>query len=83
MKYRYLIKLLLGILFIILLVFTGIRLFSTLTEFMIDMFTGAEVPDSGYENELVTPEPLPTMPDYMADDSFYDNAGSVDFNEMQ
>ena len=28
-----------------------------------------------------TPEPLPTMPEYMEDDSFYDNASDMDYTE--
>jgi len=81
MKYRFIIKLVLGLLLIIFLVFTAYKLIDALTGFVIDAVLGDRTLESSYENELVTREPMPTMPDYMNDDSFYDNAGSVDFGD--
>ena len=79
MNYRLVIKILMGLLLVAALIFGGLKLINWLSDFIIDIFTGAEL-DDDYANELVTPEPLPTMPDYMGDDSFYDSAGSVEFN---
>ena len=81
MKYRFMIKLVLGLLLIVFLVFTAYKLIDVLTGFVIDAVLGDRALESSYENELVTPEPMPTMPDYMSDDSFYDTAGSVDFGD--
>ncbi|MBQ4090226.1 MAG: hypothetical protein IJC56_10190 [Clostridia bacterium] len=53
----------------------------SLATLIVGAFSGSELPDDGYESELYTPEPMPTMPGYMSDDSFYDEAGSVDFGD--
>jgi len=81
MKTRFFIKLLLGLLLILILTYAGYKLFDGISSLLLDAFTGAEIQETGYENEFVTPEPMPTMPGYMNDDSFYDNAGSVDFGD--
>lgn len=80
MKYRLLVKLILGVTAVILLAIIGLKMIDTLSGLLIGVFTNAEVGTDGYENELVTPEPMPTMPGYIGEDSFYDSAGSVDFN---
>ena len=81
MKRGLVVKIVLGLLLIIVLVILGFRMVSSLTTLVVDVFSGAEIPEEGYENELYTPEPMPTMPDYMRDDSFYDDAGSVEFGD--
>ena len=81
MKYRFLIRLLLGLLIIIILSFVGFKMINWLSDFVIDLFIETEFVDNGYENDLITPEPMPTMPDYIGEDSFYDSAGSVDFTD--
>lgn len=77
MKTGFWIKLILGILSIILLIAVG----SYMLNGMINAFTslmGGEIPDDGSGDYVIeTPEPMPTMPAYMQEDSFYDNAGSV------
>ena len=81
MTTRFFIKLLLGLLLIFALTFAGYKLFDGISSMIINVFSGTEIQEAGYENEFATPEPMPTMPDYMNDDSFYDNAGSVDFGD--
>lgn len=77
MKTGFWVKLVLGLVSIVLLIIVG----SYLLESMINAFTNlmsGEIPDDGSGDYAIeTPEPMPTMPAYMQEDSFYDNAGSV------
>ena len=81
MKKGFIIKLVLGLLLITALILIGYKLLDTLAGFIVDAISGAEFPMEDYSDELYTPEPLPTMPGYMFDDSFYDDAGSVIFGD--
>lgn len=81
MKKGFVVKLVLSVLLVVALVFIGYKMIGALTELIVGAISGAELHNDGYESELVTPEPMPTMPAYMGDDSFYDNAGSVDFGD--
>ena len=81
MKLSLLIKIALGIALIILLLFVGIRLVTTLTETVVGMLSNEPIIDESDDYQLYTPEPMPTMPPYISDDSFYDNAGDVVFGD--
>jgi hypothetical protein len=76
MKAAFWVKLTLGVGLIALLILLGYRLVDLFAGFIGGVKSGAVVDDGSYVME--TPEPAPTMPDYMQDDSFYDNAGSMD-----
>lgn len=79
MKAAFWVKLTLGVGVIILLALLGYRLVDLFADFIGGVKNDAVVDDGAYVME--TPEPMPTMPEYMQDDSFYDNAGSVDFGD--
>ena len=81
MKVGFIIKLLAGVLLIVLVAFGGYKLVTIITGTVSDMLTGSLIGEDSTDYQLYTPEPMPTMPDYMGDDSFYDNAGSVDFGD--
>ena len=81
MKLRFFVKLLCGLLLIAALAFAAYKLLDGISVLIIDALSGTNLPDNGHETEMVTPEPMPTMPDYMTDDSFYDSAGSVDIGD--
>ena len=75
------IKLVLGIMLVVLLVIVGYKMLNIFSNTLVGMLNNAEIPNKDGDYQLYTPEPMPTMPDYMGDDSFYDNAGSVDFGD--
>ena len=63
-----------------LLVVAGYRLTTFFADTIIGMITNETIIDDSGDYQLYTPEPMPTMPAYMGEDSFYDNAGDVDFD---
>ncbi len=79
MKAVFWVKLTLGIGLIILLGILGYRLVDMFAGLVGGVKSGAVIDDGDYVME--TAEPAPTMPAYMQDDSFYDNAGSMDFGD--
>ena len=79
MKAAFWIKLALGVGLILLLAMLGFRLVEMFSDFIGGVKGGAVVDDGDYVME--TPEPAPTIPAYMQDDSFYDNAGSMEFGD--
>ena len=81
MKAGYIVKLILGLMLVAALIFLCYRLTDSLAGLIGDIFSGGRINDDSGDYELYTPEPMPTMPAYIGDDSFYDNAGSVDFGE--
>ena len=81
MKAKFIVKLILGLMLVAALIFLCYRLTDSLAGFIVDIFSGGEIEDDRGDYELYTPEPMPTMPEYMGDDSFYDDAGSVDFGD--
>lgn len=81
MKAGYIVKLILGLMLVAALIFLCYRLTDSLAGLIGDIFSGGRINDDSGDYELYTPEPMPTMPAYMGDDSFYDNAGGVDFGE--
>ena len=78
MKVGFWVKLVLGLALIALLLMLGVRLVDALVGFLGKIGGGP-----AYDEEYVveTPEPAPTMPDYMLDDSFYDNAADMDYED--
>ena len=77
MKAKFWVKLIFGLAVIALMIALGYYLVRSLTDFVLNLSDGG-----GYLPEeevfvMETPEPMPTMPAYMGEDSFYDNAGSV------
>ena len=80
-KARFIVKLILGLMLVAALIFICYRLTDSLAGLIGDIFSGGRIEDGSGDYELYTPEPMPTMPDYMRDDSFYDNADSMDFGE--
>ena len=81
MKAGYIVKLILGLMLVAALIFLCYRLTDSLAGLRGDIFSGGRINDDSGDYELYTPEPMPTMPAYIGDDSFYDNAGGVDFGE--
>lgn len=81
MKAGYIVKLILGLMLVAALIFLCYRLTDSLAGLIGDIFSGGRINDDSGDYELYTPEPMPTMPAYIGDDSFYDNAGGVDFGE--
>lgn len=81
MKAGYIVKLILGLMLVAALIFLCYRLTDSLAGLIGDIFSGGRINDDSGDYELYTPEPMPTMPAYIGDDSFYDNAGVVDFGE--
>lgn len=79
MKARFWVKFVLGLAAILLLIAAGVYLVEYFIDTMTNFLGGGEIPDDGSgDYAIVTPEPYPTMPAYMREDSFYDNADSVD-----
>ena len=80
MKVSNIIKAAVCVAVIVLLSLLGYRLLNM----FIGMF-GNVASETEYEAEedyvIETPEPMPTMPDYMKEDSFYDNAENPDIDE--
>lgn len=81
MKVGIWIKIVLGLILVAALIVLCIRLTDMFVTTITDMLSGKEFIDESGDYQLYTPEPMPTMPDYIGDDSFYDNAGSVDFGD--
>lgn len=81
MKARFTVKLILGLVLVAALIFVCYRLTDSLAGLIGNIFSGGELPDDAGDYALYTPEPMPTMPAYIGDDSFYDNAGSVEFGD--
>lgn len=81
MKARYTVKLILGLGLVAALIFVCYRMTDSLAGLVGSIFSGGEIMDDNGDYALYTPEPMPTMPDYMGDDSFYDNAGNVEFED--
>lgn len=75
MKAVFWIKLTLGVGLIVLLALLGYRLVDVFVDFIGGAMRGTVADDGEYVME--PPEPAPTIPAYMQDDSFYDNAGSM------
>ena len=77
MKASWWVKLILGLAVIAMLVFLCYKMIDLFAGYISNAVVGGVLKgDEVYVAE--TPEPMPTMPDYMKQDSFYDNAGSVD-----
>lgn len=83
MKARFAVKLIFGLALVAALIFACYRITDTLTGLFGNIFSGGGIYDDSGDYELYTPEPMPTMPSYIGDDSFYDNAGSVEFDDEQ
>lgn len=81
MKARFIVKLILGLMLVAALIFLCYRLTGSLAGLIGNIFSGGKIDDESGDYELYTPEPMPTMPAYMGDDSFYDNADSVEFGD--
>lgn len=81
MNAKFIVKFILGIVLVLALVLVCYRLMDTITSTAVNWFSNAEIPNVDGDYEIHTPEPMPTMPAYMGDDSFYDNAGNVDFGD--
>lgn len=78
MKVSFWVRLALGLLVIALLLFLGYRLLNGILDFAVKIPEDGGLVEGEEIYEMETPEPMPTMPAYMMEDSFYDNAGSVD-----
>ena len=74
------IKLTLGIMLIILLVVLGHRLVDAIAG-MVGNLAGGGLIEEDCDYAIHSPEPMPTMPAYMQEDSFYDEAGRMDFGD--
>lgn len=81
MKGAFVIKLILGLALIALLLFAGFKLVTMFTETVIGMLSNDVITDDTGDYQMYTPEPMPTMPPYIGEDSFYDNAGDVVFGD--
>lgn len=81
MKSRFAVKLILGLVLVAALVFLCYRLTDSLAGLIGDILSGGDIDDESGDYEMYTPEPMPTMPAYIGEDSFYDNADSVEFGE--
>ena len=79
MKAGYWVKLALGLALIALLCLAAYKLLDGILDFVSKIGDGGGEIVSADEYRPETPEPLPTMPDYMEDDSFYDNASDRDY----
>ena len=77
MKAAFWIKLALGLLLIAALIMLGYRMVDGLTNAITNIMGGGIIEETDEDFPIETPEPLPTMPAYMGEDGFYDNAGSV------
>ena len=80
MKKGLVIKCLLGLALIALLLYAGYRMVDYFADTIIMMLNNDVIYDGSGDYEMYTPEPMPTMPDYMKEDSFYDNADDVIFD---
>jgi len=77
-KAGFWIKLAAGLISIVLLIMVGVWLVNSMIDTFIALFAEEDNLYDGADVYAVgTPEPRPTMPAYMQEDSFYDNAGSV------
>lgn len=74
-------KLIMGILVLCLLVVMAIMMVNGFANVISGLFDGDYTAEDSEEYYMETPEPQPTMPDYMADDSFYDDLGGVDLGD--
>ena len=81
MKAGYWVKLALGLALIALLCLAAYKLLDGILDFVSKIGDGGGEIVSADEYRPETPEPLPTMPEYMEDDSFYDNASDMDYND--
>ena len=81
MKAGYWVKLALGLAWLALLCLAAYKLLDGILDFVSKIGDGGGEIVSADEYRPETPEPLPTMPEYMEDDSFYDNASDMDYNE--
>ena len=81
MKAGYWVKLALGLALIALLCLAAYKLLDGILDFVSKISDGGGEIVSTDEYRPETPEPLPTMPEYMEDDSFYDNASNMDYHE--
>jgi len=79
MRKGLLIKIILGLVLVALLMYLAVEIVSKLTETVVGMLGNDNIVDESGDYQLYTPEPMPTMPAYMGEDSFYDNAEEVDF----
>ena len=77
MKAGWWVKLIVGLLVVAMLAFLCYKMIDLFADYISNAVVGGTTEgDEVYLEE--TPEPMPTMPDYMKQDSFYDHAGSVD-----
>ncbi|MGI6239137.1 MAG: hypothetical protein ACOYI5_05875 [Christensenellales bacterium] len=81
MKIGFLVKLILGILLIALLVLLGYRLVDTIAGMVGNLAGGGQVVEEDGDYLIPTTEPMPTMPAHMQEDSFYDDAGRMDYGD--
>lgn len=78
MKPGFWIKLMAGVAAIALLIGALVYLANFLIDAAVGIMGGGIIPADGSGDYVMeTQEPMPTMPEYMREDSFYDNAGSV------
>ena len=81
MKAGITIKIIIGLLLIALLIFACVRMVDIFASAVVNILSGNDIEMETDEQIMITPEPMPTMPAYMGEDSFYDNAGSVIFDD--
>lgn len=81
MKYRFVVKLIFGLMLVAALVFLCYQLTDSLAGLIGDILSGGDIDGESGDYETYTPEPMPTMPAYIGEDSFYDNADSVEFGD--
>ncbi len=81
MKKGLIVKGILGLLLIVLLIVAGYRMIGFFADTIVGMINNETIADDSGDYQLYTPEPMPTMPAYMGEDSFYDNAGDVVFGD--
>lgn len=81
MKKSLIIKIILGLLLVAFLIFAAYRITDYFATAIVRMLNNETIVDESGDYQLYTPEPMPTMPAYMGEDSFYDNADEVDFGD--
>ena len=83
MKVGYWVKLALGLALVVMLGLAAYKLLDGILDFVAKIDEGGGEIVSAGEYRPETPEPMPTMPEYMGDDSFYDNASDMDYHENE
>lgn len=81
MKAGIIIRIAAGLALVIVLALVCVKLLDMMGGAVVNLLSGDSTPGGFDEQVMLTPEPMPTMPAYMGEDSFYDNAGSVVFDD--